>query len=279
MTVGPIADCHMHFYDNEYRSAPGSVLFPPNASPHMYRQQQHELGLRRTVVVQPTTYGLDNRCQLAGMAELGVEQGPDNVRGVVVIDATVTRPELEQLHGQGVRGARFHMLPGGAVGWDQLEPVAHAIADFGWHIQLQMNGRELPDRLQRLLDLPTDVVVDHVGRFMPPVRTDDPAFTALISLIETKGWVKLSAPYESSTTGPQRYQDLNPLVAALLDRVGDKAVWATNWPHPGQQSPPSTMDIAELTKRWIPNDAVRREILITNPARLYGFTKTEETSP
>ena len=48
-----------------------------------------------------------------------------------------------------------------------LEAVAANIAPFGWHIQLQLNGRELPSRLDRLLRLPVGLVVDHVGRFMP----------------------------------------------------------------------------------------------------------------
>ena len=38
-----------------------------------------------------------------------------NARGVMVVDETTTDAELERLTKLGVRGARFHMLPGGAV--------------------------------------------------------------------------------------------------------------------------------------------------------------------
>ena len=266
-----VADCHMHFYDEKYPASPDAVLFPPNATPAMYSELTGALGIERTVVVQPTTYGLDNSCQLDGMAELERSRGAGFVRGVMVVNADTPISELEHMHAAGVRGARFHMLPGGAVDWDQLVPVAQKIAEFGWHIQLQMNSRGLPEKLQTLLDLPTDVVVDHVGRFMPPVSADDPAFVALLTLIETKGWVKLSAPYESSVTGPEQYADLDPLVSALIEQVGDKALWASNWPHPGQTSPPNASHLASLTKRWIPDTAMAQRILIDNPARLYGF--------
>ena len=264
-----VTDCHMHFYDDRYPTASGSVLFPT-----MYRALQDRLGLDRTVVVQPTTYGLDNQCQLDAMAELAAHGGKNSVRGVLVVHPDTPRNELERLHGLGVRGARFHMLAGGAVDWDQLEPVAEAIAEFGWHIQLQLNGRELPEHLPRLLALPTDVVVDHVGRFMPPIGIDDPAFAALLTLIETKGWVKISAPYESSTLGPPEYADVAPLAAELIKRVGDKAVWASNWPHPGQTAPPTGTQLADLFRRWIPEADVARRILVENPARLYDFALT-----
>ena len=280
--IGPTTDCHMHFYDGRYPASPGSVLFPPDATPAMYSALREDLDIDRTVVVQPTTYGLDNTCQLDGMMQLAEGSGAHTVRGVMVVDTSTTQRELRRLHEAGVRGARFHMLPGGAVGWDQLAPVAMAIADFGWHIQLQMNGRELPERLPLLLDLPTDVVVDHVGRFMPPVTTQDPAFHALLTLIETKGWVKISAPYESSVSGAPDYVDVEPLAAALIERVGDKALWATNWPHPGRTQPPSPHELLALLARWIPDADLARRILVENPTRLYDFpesptSQTKET--
>ena len=132
------------------------------------------------VVVQPTTYGTDNSCQLEAMKSFG-----ENARGVMVADLSATDEELERLTGLGVRGVRFHMLPGGALPWDILAEMAARVNNFGWHVQLQMNGRELPAREALLKGLPCDLVVDHVGRFMGPVPTDDPAFKVLLQFLET----------------------------------------------------------------------------------------------
>lgn len=264
-------DTHMHFYDERYEASLDATLFPPDATPDMYRQLQREVGSQRTVVVQPSTYGLDNRCQLDAMATLRRRQpDADNVRGVMVIDSTVTEDELDALHASGVRGARFHMLPGGAVPWEHLEPVAELIAAHGWHIQLQLNGREFTDRLDRLLALPCGLVVDHVGRFMPPVPTDSSSFQALLSLVEAGAWVKLSAPYESSIE-PRPHADIDPLVAALVAKAPERLVWASNWPHPGQADPPSTADLVAWLHTWLPTDALRKQILVDNPADLYDF--------
>ena len=261
----PACDTHIHFYDHRYPVAPASTLRPPDATPADYCAAQAALGTER-VVVQPTTYVLDNRCQLDAMTTFG-----DAARGVMVIDPTVPREDLARLTDLGVRGARFHMLPGGAVPWEMLEAVAANIAPFGWHIQLQLNGRELPALLDRLLRLPVGVVVDHVGRFMPTVDPDAPAFGALLTMIDNWTTVKLSAPYESSETGPPGFDDVTRRVDALTARAPDRLVWASNWPHPGHASAPTAAALVALRDRWLPTDEVRRGVLVDNPAALYDF--------
>jgi D-galactarolactone isomerase len=225
------------------------------------------MGAERLVVVQPTTYGLDNSCQLEAMERFG-----DAARGVMVVDDTTSDAEVERLTELGVCGARFHMLPGGAVRWDILETVAARIAAFGWHVQLQLNGRELAEHLQRLEGLPVEVVVDHVGRFMPPGGVDHPGFRALLSLLDTgRAWVKLSAPYESSVTGPPGYDDVTVLADALVKRYPERLLWASNWPHPGQSDPPTPQALSSIMESWLPDADVGQRILVGNPAALYGF--------
>ncbi len=259
-------DTHIHFYDHRHPVAPGAVLRPGDATPHDYRCVQTALGTERVVIVQPTTYGLDNSCQLHAMATFG-----DSARGVMVIGADAPQEDLARLTDLGVRGARFHMLPGGAVAWEMLEAVAADIAPFGWHIQLQLNGRELPRRLDRLLRLPVGLVVDHVGRFMPAVDPDAAEFAALLSLVDHGATVKLSAPYESSDVGPPHFDDVTRLVDVLVSRAPDRLVWASNWPHPGQSTPPTAAELVALRDRWLPTDELRRRVLVDNPAALYDF--------
>ncbi len=281
MGAGPLpaeaCDSHMHFYHGNYPVAATTVLQPPDATVEHYRSLQETLGCRRVVVVQPTTYGLDNSCQLDAIARLrdlaGVEPlAPgDPVRAVAVVNADTSLDELQRLAALGVRGARFHMLPGGAVDWDQLEPVAAAIAPLGWHIQLQLNGRELAEREAQLRALPTPLVVDHVGRFMPPVDLDDENFGALWRLLQGgRTWVKISAPYESSVAGPPDYTDTARLARALVAGFPERMLWATNWPHLGQGNSPSAEDLLTLLQEWIPAEH-HQQVLVDNPTALYGF--------
>jgi D-galactarolactone isomerase len=265
-------DTHMHVYDARYPAAPSALLRPPDALVADYRRFRASFGLDRVVVVQPTTYGLDNRCQLDAVAEFG-----DAARAIVVVDADTNADELRRLDRLGARGARFHMLAGGAVGWDDLPIVASRIADLGWHVQLQLDGRELPHRLPVLAALPTPLVIDHVGRFTPPVAPGHPAFVALLNLLETgRTWVKLSAPYESTLDGAPAFPTVTALAHALVTAHPERMLWASNWPHPGQREPITDDELARLLLDWLPDPAVRRRVLVTNPAELYRFPPPDD---
>lgn len=254
----------MHFYGSDYPVAPDAVLRPSDATVADYRHAQDALAVERVIVVQPTTYGLDNSCQADAIDRLG-----DRARGIAVVDANTSLDQLQRLHERGFRGARFHMLPGGAVGWHDLDAVARSVADLGWHVQLQMNGHELAERLDQLLALSVPLVIDHVGRFMPPARPSEDAVASLLALMDAGAHLKLSAPYESAVDSTHRYEIVCELVDHLVAEYPERLLWASNWPHPGQSDPPSLERLVELRDRWLPSSALREQVLATNPDRLY----------
>jgi D-galactarolactone isomerase len=166
------------------------------------------------------------------------------------------------------------MLPGGALSWDQLHPMAERVSAFGWHVQLQLDGRELPEREESLKKLKGTLVIDHVGKFLEPVPVDHPAFTVLRRLVDNgRTWVKLSAPYEVSKSGPPFFDDVGALAKILARQAPERVVWATNWPHPmkhGADKPDDAM-LLDMLLDWVPDEAARRKVLVDNPARLYGY--------
>lgn len=261
-------DTHMHFYDRKYPLAPTAILQPPDdGSVATYRMVQRRLGVRRTVVVQPTAYGFDNTCTLDGMAALGAD-----ARGIAVVDESVSDAELRRLTDAGMRGLRLQMVPGGAIPWDAADTIVRRVQTVGWHTQLQMDGRLFPDREAQILSWPGRVVIDHVGRFFVPVPVEHAAFRSLLRMVDTgRVWVKLSAPYEVSKVGPPLYEDVGALAKALVAAAPERMLWASNWPHPGQKVVPDEAVLLDLLLDWVPDDATRRRILVDNPAELYGF--------
>jgi D-galactarolactone isomerase len=194
-------------------------------------------------------------------------------RAVVVVDDSVSDGELERLTGLGVRGIRFFMLPGGVLPWEALEVMAARVAPFGWHVQLQLDGRDLPERAAVLKRLPVTLVIDHNGKFLEPVAPAHPAFRTLLRLLEGGDcWVKVSAPYETSRQGPPLYGDVGALAKALIRAAPERMVWASNWPHPtALDDPPDDALLLDLLLEWTDDEALRRRILTDNPAALYGF--------
>ncbi len=260
-------DCHMHIYDPRFRAAPSWPFALPDATSAAYKEVQRELGLSRAIVVQPNGYMFDNTCTETGMREIG-----SGARGIATVRPDVGTAEIDRLTKLGFRGARCFMLKNGFLSWDDVDAIAARVRAAGWHIQVQIDGRELPQYEERLARLPTDVVIDHNGKFLEPVAPSDPAFGTLVRLLERGNfWVKLSAPYETSKTGAPRYEDVSALARALVRARPDRCVWASNWPHPGASPVPSNATMLALLLDWSPDEEVRNRILVDNPARLYGF--------
>lgn len=267
-SVAPLAcDCHVHVYEHGYPLAPTATFAPPHAPVSAYRDVQQRLGLRRAIVVQPTGYGFDNRCTLAAIAELG-----SFTRGIAVVPADVPDGELQRLHTAGMRGVRFMMLAGGVLPWSALEPIAKRIAPLGWHVNLQLDGGDLPQFEARLRALPCPLVIDHLGKFLGPVATAADSAAALHRLLDGgRCWIKLSAPYESSLSGPPDYTDVAPLAAELAARHPQHCLWASNWPHPNVRPSPDEAALLAWTRDAVGDEVTWQQILVDNPARLYGF--------
>jgi D-galactarolactone isomerase len=260
-------DCHMHVYDPRYRPAPTSLFPPPDAPLDAYRTVQRQLGLTRMVVVQPNAYAFDNACTEDAIVRVGT-----NARGVATIPPDIADAEIERLTRAGFRGARCFMLKGGLLSWDDVDAIAARVAPFGWHVQLQLDGRDMPLYAARIARLPTEAVIDHNGKFLEPVPPSHPAFRALLALLDGgRCWVKLSAPYETSRSGPPAYDDVSALARALVAAHAERCVWASNWPHPNIKPPPPNPAMLDLLLDWAPDEATRHRILVDNPARLYGF--------
>lgn len=259
-------DTHMHVYEPGYDMAPTALLPPPDGKLEDYRRVQERLGLERVVIVQPTTYGDDNRCTLEAMAALG-----DSARGVAVVGTGAGDEVYENLTALGIRGIRFHMLPGGALPWEDLDVLAERAAGHGWHIQLQLDGRLLPEFDARIRGWPGELVMDHTGKFLDPVSPDHAAFDCLRKLVAGGAWVKLSAPYETSRAGPPHYDDVAALARELVRESPDHMLWASNWPHPGQDPRPDDAMLLDTLLNWADGESTRNKILAENPARLYGF--------
>ncbi len=98
-----------------------------------------------------------------------------------------------------------------------------------------------------------------------------------------QAYVKISGAYRASTRGPD-YPDVAPFAKALIAANADRIVWGSDWPHPNgtvvpgrkptDVAPPFQIDDGRLLNQlavWAPDPAIRKKILVDNPARLYGF--------
>jgi D-galactarolactone isomerase len=262
-------DTHMHIYEPGYPlNAVGNAHAEPAAGLADYRAEMARLGLSRTVIVQPSAYGIDNRCTLASMAALG-----EAARGVAILPEDVSDAEITRLDGLGMRGLRCLLdIPAGMMDWDRTQRMAPRFVERGWHLVLQFAGREFPEREPALRALPGNFIIDHLGKFAGALDPDGPAIAVLFRLLDTgRVWVKLSAPYHADRDGPPHYRDVMDLARRLAAHAPERCLWGSNWPHPGRTPRPDNATLLALLAEWAPDPAVMRKILVDNPAFLYGF--------
>ena len=265
------ADCHHHIYDHRFPSDPKAQLHPPDALVADYRRLQQRLGTTRNVVVQPSTYGVDNRCMLDALAQFGA-----TARGVAVVNTQVTDKELRQLHDGGVRGIRFNLVQTGATTPDMIEPLAARVHSLGWHVQLHMRADQISSIDDLLNRVRAPIVFDHMARIPGEAGVEHPAFRIVSGLLEQgRAWVKLSGAYMDSKVGPPTYADRGAIAKAFASLAAERCVWGTDWPHPTEKVKPDDALLLDLLAEWVPEDTVRRSILVDNPETLYGFPKTE----
>jgi 2-pyrone-4,6-dicarboxylate lactonase len=261
-------DSHAHIFGPFDRFPVRNQSYIPASAPLAdYLRMHRVIGCSRGVLVQPSPYGTDNSALKAAL-----KSGSFPLRGIALIDAATTEAELDELHWLGVQGCRIHLSAANAPAiLPTLPAVAARIRRLGWHLQLLPDAADLPELDRVLLGLPVPVVIDHFG--MAPARAGvgSPGFQMLLRLARSdRCWFKLSAPYRISSQAPL-FPDVTPLAHALLEAAPDRCVWGTDWPHPNALFMPNDGDLVDLLPTWIPDEGLRRKVLVENPALLYGF--------
>jgi predicted TIM-barrel fold metal-dependent hydrolase len=131
----------------------------------------------------------------------------------------------------------------------EIEPLLPSMADLGWHLQLWIDARDLPELLPALAHVNVPVVVDHMGRMEHHDGTNHPGFQALLRGVGGgRLWSKLSGTYRLGATPPD-YAEARPFHDALVSANPHNLVWGTDWPHPRPEGP--VPDAARLLRCFL----------------------------
>lgn len=265
-------DSHAHIFDRfeRYPLAGARKYAPPLCPREDWLALHASLGVARGVQVHGSPYGFDNSITADFLREhLG------RFVGVAAVGPEVTDAELKRLDAAGFRAARLMDQYATGATTAMLELIARRIAPLGWHIEINIARSSdwvaLEPRLRRC---PVPLVFDHLGRVRGGEGIDAPGFTVVRRLLAEREdcWTKISSFYRLSDSGPPHYDDMRPIVQALLKERPERCVWGTNWPHPGlTRDMPNDADLLDLLESWLPGDAVRAPLFAQNAARLYRF--------
>jgi len=224
----PTIDTHAHVFHRGLKLAPGRRYAPDYDAPlALYLEQLDRNGMSNGVLVQPSFLGTDNSYLVESLKTSG-----GRLRGIAVVDPSVTADELRALDRAGVVGIRLNLvgqpLPDLAAG--EWKALLGNVKSMGWQVELQRNASDLALLAPQLLDHGVTVVLDHYALPDPKLGVADPGFQSVLKLGATRNvWVKISAPYRNGASGESFAKEAYPLLrkAYGLDRL----LWGSDWPH------------------------------------------------
>jgi 2-pyrone-4,6-dicarboxylate lactonase len=263
------AHCHVFGPGDVFPYAPERKYTPTDATKDQLFALRDFLGFDRSVIVQATCHGADNRALADALITTG-----ERARGVATIRPGVSRSELADLNEAGVRGIRFNFVK------RLVDPkpdeyylsLADLVAEFGWHIVVYFEAPDLAERWNLFTSLPTAVVVDHMGRPDVTQPLDSEGFTLFQRFLteHENVWSKVGGAERLSVTGPPDYSDVVPFARHLVETFPDRVLWGTDWPHPNMKSHmPDDGALVDLIPNIAPTEDLQRRLLVANPLRLY----------
>lgn len=279
-------DCHVHVVapQADYPMLADRHYTPGPASADALRAHLQRLGLAHAVIVQPSIYGNDNGLLVDSLLALD-----GAACGVAVADDDVADTELARLHDAGVRGLRVNLESTGASDAAAVSRALSAwagrLAGQGWHLQVYASLDAIASAAPALARLPVPVVLDHFAMIPAQLGLDDARVQQVLALVaDGAAYVKLSASYRicPAPDDSAQFARVAALAHAFIRSNPERALWASDWPHtnrepdklPTEVSAYRDVPAARLlheVEAWMPDAALRQQVLAANPAALYGF--------
>jgi predicted TIM-barrel fold metal-dependent hydrolase len=140
--------------------------------------------------------------------------------------------------------------------------------------------KNLIEQEKRIRAMPVPVVIDHIARVKPAEGSKQAGFQLLLDLLKLEHvWVKVSGADKICNTKIHSYFGLPfveviPYAQAVIAAASKRVIWGTDWPHSNNFAPghtPNDGDLVDLLAAFAPDERIRKEILVDNPAVLYSF--------
>ena len=192
------AHCHVFGPSAEFPFAPERKYTPCDAGKDQLFALRDHLGVTRNVIVQATCHGKDNRAMVdACRASNGL------ACGIASVGPEVTDSELQDMHAAGVRGVRFNFVKRlvDATPPEVFIAIAERIKQLDWHIVVYFEAADLAELTPFLRQLPTTIVVDHMGRPDVSKGADHPDFQAFIDLMAENDNIWSKVNFDRSIVG------------------------------------------------------------------------------
>jgi predicted TIM-barrel fold metal-dependent hydrolase len=261
----PFVDTHAHAFLTSLPMERGRRYTPPRDCPvAAYLAVLADADIGAGVLVQPSFLGTDNGYMLRAL-----ERHSDRLRGIAVVDPSVTDAALERMDQAGVVGIRFNTIGRdiAELGRPDAQALIRRVDQLRWQVEVQARGADIPYVLRSMAGFRGPLVIDHFGLPDPNQGVRDPGFRALLAEgAHGRTFVKVSAGYRSKGF------DVASCAGALLAVLGPRRlVWGSDWPFTQFEKSVSFTGVVNEFRRWIP-DREARDIMDATALGLFKFS-------
>ena len=270
----PLVDCHTHVFTADMPVAGDAWIRPDysfTASDLIATMDAH--GVHFSVVSGLSISGYYNDYMIE---ELRANR---RLRGTAIVPPTVDRYTLERMQADGIVGIRLQLARRDSFEdfrGDDYRLLLRRVRDLGWHVQVAIEGQQLPPVLEALLESGANLVIDHFGHPDPADPLNCPGFNAMLRAADTgRCWIKLSGGFRLA--GPAAWRDpegdleqtAQAVAEALLARVGtERLLWGSDAPFVGYEKRLAYPDVLRTYRAWVP-DAGQRAAIDRTALKLY----------
>jgi 2-pyrone-4,6-dicarboxylate lactonase len=265
-------DTHFHVWaPHLFAYAENRAFTPPAAPIEHYLAVAKVLGFERGVIVQPSVHK-DNPAVTVD----AIKKSDGRLKGMIVADPKLDDADLRKLHAAGVRGMRIELTKklGGVFDLDRFNLVVQRAARANWVVALHVDTESILVVADLIRRMPTRTIIENYAKLDPRLGLDQPALRVMLDLAGEKHvWLKTASTYRMLRRGATNEQ-VTALARIVHARSPERTIWGTDWPHgdvfePGQQM--NDGDIVDALLDQVPDEAMRRKLLVDNPKRLFDF--------
>jgi predicted TIM-barrel fold metal-dependent hydrolase len=188
---------------------------------------------------------------------------------------SVSDKQLAALDAAGVRGVRLNTDNKGGmpIAFSDIPELTARIAPMGWHLEFLFPGKDIVELMPLFTGLQIHMSIAHFAYQSATAGVKAPGFQALLELARGGNtWIKISGANRVSRGDLPPYDDVKPMAAALIAAAPQHILWGTDWPHPNKYlANPNDGDLVDAFGDWVSDEALRRKIMVDNPAAFYRF--------
>ena len=261
-------DTHAHIFRTDLPLTSNRRYAPEyNALPENYLEKLDHHGLSHGVLIQPSFLGTDNSYIISA-----VKNNIDRLRGIVVVNKTISDEEIDEMNASGIVGVRFNLIGKEIEDYStpEWQHFFKKLAKRNWTVEIHRSIEDMDKILPPILKSGIEVVVDHFARTDESLDINNPSHSKFLSMLEEHPiWIKLSATYRTKST----IEQAKNMVDTLRKAYGhsDRLLWGSDWPHTQFESEINYEQQYRIMQAILPDEKEREKILVKNPVSCFNL--------